>query len=278
MMKALVKPIIMTGEAEYVQFDLRKAIENPIIRADKASTPLYAFCNLVANPPRLENGRIHATTEAILEYTAIQLDYDSGKTIDEFIGEYKDKFMFALYTSYSYGFKPCDRFRVIIPLKEPLPQSEMGFNYMDVMEEEFHGCDGSAFARAHFQCVPCIRAPGAPYRYYFNRINKYYEIPYKRIREYKNKVLNILAFDSAVEAWKEEWHLEEEQNYDGAIRWAQEQLDAMSEGNRNNTMFKVLAFLVRVGVPYGHASGLLVPQECDGEWERMLTRFYNCKY
>lgn len=278
-MRGLVKPYIMTAEADYVQFDLRKAIEQPIYRANKEDTPLYAFCNIVKTPPLLPNGKIYAVTDAILEYTAIQIDYDSGYTIDEFIGKYSDKFMFALYTSYNYGFKEHDRFRVIIPLRNPLPQSEMGFTYAEVMEEEFPDCDTSAFARAHFQCVPCIRAPGAPYRYHFNRIPKYYEVPYGKIRARKDAVLNTLAYDLAVEDWREKYPMEDyEPNYDGAIRWAQEQLDAMYEGNRNNTMFKVLAFLVRVGVPLGRANELYVPPDCSKEWERMLQRFYNSRY
>lgn len=276
MMRALVKPYIMTGEAEYVQFDLRKAIEHPIIRGDKKDIPLYSFCNLVDNPPRVNNGRIHAVTEAIKEYTAIQLDYDSGVTIDEFIKEFSNKFMFALYTSWNYGFKPYDRFRVIIPLEHPLPQSDMGFTYTEVMREEFPGCDDSAFDRCHLQCCPCIRAPGAPYRYFLNRIKKYYEPPYKIIRKHKEDVMNVLAFDAAVREWRERYgdNDEYQQNFDGAIQWAQEQLDLMAEGNRNNTMFRVLSFLYRAGAPLGSVNELMVPQECQNEWERMLSRFY----
>lgn len=273
-MIALIKPVFFTSESSLVNVDLRKMIEKPILRKAKEETPLWCFCNVVEKP-LLENGKIYASSANVVSYTAIQLDYDSGTTIDEFVRKFSDKFMFALYTSYNYGYKEGDRFRVIIPLAEPYPQDKMGWAFTRVMESIFEGSDVSCFAKAHFQAVPCLRAEGAPYRFYFNRIHKYFMVPENIIKEYEESTLNVLAYDCAVDDFRDRYckQDDEEVNYDGILKWCQLQLDAMAEGNRNNTMFTVLTFCYRKGVPLGLID-FDIPADCSDEWDRMLRRIY----
>ena len=273
-MIALIKPRFFTSESSLVNVDIRKMVEHPILRQSKEETPLWCFCK-IADSPVIKNGKIHASSASIDSYTALQLDFDSGLTIDEFIQNFSDKFMFALYTSYNYGFKEGDRFRVIIPLSEPLDQGKMGWAFTKVMDSIFEGCDISCFARGHMQAVPCIRDERAPYRYHFNRVKKYFKVPFDAIRKYEEATLNMLAYDIAVEEFRSRYCSDDnsEENYDGILRWSQCQLDAMAEGNRNNTMFSVISFCFRHRVPF-ELMEFDVPADCMDEWDRMLRRIY----
>lgn len=272
-MIALVKPYFFTNEASMVNVNLRQLIEHPLIRDDKTHAPLWCFCNL-HDSVSVKDGHVLAVADNIKEYNCIQLDYDSGKRMDEFIDEYSDKFMFAAYSSFSYGFKNGDRFRVIVPLKSPLPQSEMGFDFKKAMVATFEGCDPSCFDRCHLQACPCIRALGAPYKYHFNRINKYFETPVDLINSFKTRTLNLAAFDSAVTDTINKYCPQIDIDYSPIIKWAQEKIDLMIEGTRNNTMFAVIGFMKKKGVPLDDAMSVMVPAECIHEWNGMLRRIY----
>lgn len=271
-MIALVKPYFFTNEASMVNVDLRAMIEHPIIRDDKAHAPLWCFCKL-KDTVSVKDGHVLAIADNIQEYNCIQLDYDSGVKMDDFIAEFSNKFMFAAYTSFSYGFKPGDRFRVIIPLERPLPQSEMGFDYKKAMFDLFPGCDPSCYDRCHLQVVPCVRSEGAPYRYHFNRIHKYFETPIELIRQYREMSLNTMAFDRAVEHFNGE-HSQNRTDYAPILKWAQDKIDLMVEGTRNNTMFGVIGFMKKKGVPLEDACTIDVPSDCMHEWNGMLKRIY----
>lgn len=272
-MIALLKPYFYTNEASIVNVDLRRLIEHPIIRDDKFHAPLWCFCNL-HDSVSVNDGHILAVADNIKEYNCIQLDYDSGKGMDEFVKEFSDKFMFAAYSSFSYGYKEGDRFRVIIPLKTPFPQTEMGFDFKKAMVTTFEGCDPSCFDRCHLQACPCIREEGAPYKYYFNRIKKYFEPPYGLIKSLHERSSNIAAFDEAVAHCINEYCPQDELDYSPIVKWAQDKIDFMVEGTRNTTMFGVVGFMKRKGVPLEAAMSIDVPAECVHEWNGMLKRIY----
>lgn len=272
-MIALMKPIFFTDGAQMVNVDLRAIIEKPIYRDQKEQAPLWCFCKL-NDTVSIKDGKIYAGACNIKEYTAIQLDYDSGVTIHEFIDEFQDKFMFAMYTSYNYGFKEGDRFRVIIPLEKPMPQSVMGWAFSKTMSDIFPGCDTSCFARAHFQACPCIRSEGAPYFKFFNRVRRYFQVPYGSIEENRKHALDVMAYDCAVEEFNSRYGEQDNFDYTNIINWSQDKLDCMVEGNRNNTMFGVLCFCAKKGVPVSEVEKLDVQDDCVDEWNRMLKRVY----
>ena len=277
-MLILVKPMYYSGDMALMDMGADgwlHHLAHPLIRADKHDSPLFTYGTPVQKPePGKMAGYMHAVAENIFSYSAVQLDYDDGVSMDAFIREYGKEFMFWCYTTHSHGFKGnSDRFRVVVPIETPLLTEDMGFGYTKTMMAEFPGCDPSAFCRAHFQSFPCIREPGAPYRYHVNRHRRKYAIPMDKVRDTERKLNDERMFEHAVMMWKAQFDGDsDEKRIYNQIRWAQNKLDEAREGNRNTTMFSTLMYLFRQGVPRSAIMDLNPPSGCEREWEGMLAR------
>ena len=140
-------------------------IEHPAVIPDKANIPLLIFGKLVANPELSEDNRSPRCTGANVESIyCLQLDYDSGVSISDFEKRFS-AYRYYLYTSHSHGYKGhWDRFRVVMPLASSMPCDLLeNRRVKDNLCWHFEGVDQCCFDRGHWQAVPAIRAPGAPY-------------------------------------------------------------------------------------------------------------------
>jgi hypothetical protein len=260
------------GKVEWLNF-----LRCPLTKQNKEDTPLFTYGNLVKCPePGSARGFLHAIAGNIESYNAIQLDYDEFVTLDGFIREFKDQFAFWAYTTYNYGFKKGDRFRVVIPLAHPLPASMMGPAYCKTMMKEFPGCDPSCFAQAHFQALPCVRKAHAPFRYHINSHARRYDIPVAKVAAERKSMERLRLMDLAVARFRAQFDGEDDEanRVNKQIAWAQRKFDEAKEGNRNNTMFSTLMYLVRQNVPAYRIAELVPPSGSEDEWERMLIKIY----
>lgn len=279
-MRVLLKPefysgnmaVFELGKVEWLNF-----LRCPLTKKNKEDTPLFTYGNLVKCPePGSARGFLHAIAGNIESYNAIQLDYDEFVTLDGFIREFKDQFAFWAYTTYNYGFKQGDRFRVVIPLAHPLPASMMGPAYCKTMMKEFPGCDPSCFAQAHFQALPCVRKAHAPFRYHINSHARRYDIPVAKVAAERKSMERLRLMDLAVARFRAQFDGEDDEvnRVNKQIAWAQRKFDEAKEGNRNNTMFSTLMYLVRQNVPAYRIAELVPPSGSEDEWERMLIKIY----
>ena len=262
---------------------LVKMVQQPAIYPTKESVPVALYGSMVAQPVLNDYGQVRPLGMNINSLTYYQLDFDDGAyTIDGFIDEFKDKFAFILYTSYSFGYKENDRFRVVIPLDEPLMCKDMGSYFKKALDGVFH-CDSSCHDRAHMQCIPAIRAPDAPYRFHINNIAKRFHIPWNLVANEENKAVAAYTFNRALENWWEQCdrmlgRVREEPDPEElkrrALQWAQQQFDQCPVGARNTTMFSTLAWLKSVGVSADDAFMLSPPIGVDKEFDNMVERIF----
>lgn len=262
---------------------LVRMVQQPGIYPAKESVPVALYGHMVERPALNDNGQVRPLGMNIDSLTYYQLDFDDGAyTIDGFIDEFKDKFAFILYTSYSYGFKENDRFRVIIPLNEPLQCKDMGTYFKKAMDSVFH-CDSSCHDRAHMQCIPAIRNPDAPYKYYINNTHNRFHIPWDLVAAEERKAVAMYMFNLALDNWygycdillgHEHHEADPETLRINALRWAQEQFDQCPVGARNNTMFSVLSWLKSKGITADDAFMLCPPAGVDDEFDKMVERIF----
>lgn len=155
--------------------DWLRMLKEPPVFSDKAKAPLAIYGTMVQHPESVNvrgANRPHCTGANVESIYALQLDYDNGFTIRQFCEHYS-KYRFTLYTSYSHGLKPNDRFRVILPLATPmlcylLNNKRVRNNLL----WHFPHVDESCTVRGHWQILPCIRAKGAPYLFTQNKVSK----------------------------------------------------------------------------------------------------------
>lgn len=244
-------------------------IANPIVRAYKDAAPLSIWgrmADTVELDPAYNQAR--CTAENVGTLFALQIDVDNGCRIDEFVRDYH-RYSFQLYTSYSYGFKPGDRFRAVFPLKEPINTQWLVPPVKDNLIHIFDMCDVSCFDRAHWQCLPCVRAKDAPYKYLQHdgeRLSFASENFEKMAAEYQDDA---------------HWHREirkadyTTRPHGGALKKAQQILDEAVEGSRNRTMYSVLRWLKdKVQVDESEVYELTPPYDCDDEWVHMIVRIF----
>ena len=146
-------------------------LEHPPVFSDKSRAPLAIFGTMVDEPEAVSDTvrRPRCTGGNVDSIYCLQLDYDSGFSIHDFAQHYS-KYRWTLYTSYSYGFKPNDRFRVILPLATPMPCYLLNNRRVKGnLAWHFGHVDQCCFDRGHFQILPCIHANGAPYQYLRNK-------------------------------------------------------------------------------------------------------------
>lgn len=149
-----------------------RILREPPVFPNKHRAPLAIYGKMVSDPSPVKvrgMNRPRCTGENVESIYALQLDYDNGFSIRQFCENYA-KYRFTLYTSYSYGFKEGDRFRVIMPLKTPIPCYLLNNKRVrNNLQWHFPHVDESCFVRGHFQILPCVRAKGAPYMFAQNR-------------------------------------------------------------------------------------------------------------
>ena len=247
-----------------------KLIAQPYVISDKAKAPLSIWGRMsptveldpVAKQPR-------CTAENVGKLFALQIDVDNGCSIDDFVKCYH-RYSFQLYTSYSYGvFKPGYRFRVILPLAEPLETSWLVPPVKDNLIKIFDMVDVSCFDRAHWQILPCISSKDAPYIYMQHqgeRLSFARENFEQMARDYQDNA-----------HWKREIRKADysTNSHAGALASAQKRLDEAFEGNRNRTMYSVIRWLKdTVGCDEDEVMGLNPPYGMDDEWTKMVLRIY----
>ena len=170
-MKFLVKSSQYSRAMQYLEapagwWDERLA--NPPVMQQKDRCPLAIFGRPVAGAELdPESGHMRCIGANVRDLYALALDYDSGITIEQFKDEYGDR-QYSLYTSYSYGVKEGDRFRVIVPLATPLPCELLTCKKVrQNLLFQWHGVDECCFDRGHWQILPA-RNPDGKYLYYKN--------------------------------------------------------------------------------------------------------------
>lgn len=269
---------------------LRSMVHNPKVYAHKEMVPVALYGSMGDHLFMNDYGQPRPMGVNIKELYAIQLDYDDGKSIDWFVSKFGNDFKFLLYTSYSYGYKSAvngvfDRFRVIIPLADPLDCKNLGCYFKRAMQSVFD-CDPSCWDRGHMQCIPARRDTGAPYRYYINdKCDKLFTIDWNIVQHEENKAVAAYTFNLALNNWyaycdnllgRTRHEPDEDEIRQRALTWAQEQFDQCPVGSRNNTMFSVLSWLKSKGVTGDQAFMLTPPIGINDEFDKMVERiFYN---
>ena len=139
---------------------------NPPVIADKSRAPLAIYGTMSLAPELdAESGLPRCTGANVDSLYALQLDYDSGISIEKFRERYA-QYRWSLYTSYSHGYKgDGDRFRVVMPLASPMPCAVLRSQRVrkNLTTWHFPGADPTFADRGHWQILPCVRAEGAPY-------------------------------------------------------------------------------------------------------------------
>lgn len=228
-------------------------IKNPNILINKSEIPLSIYGKPVAMP-ELDSDTSEARCIGlnIDSIFALQLDYDSGVSIKQFQEEFKE-YKYILYTSYSYGFKEHDRFRVIFPLEENLP-----YRYLTVSSVKnnlklmFQGCDTCCFDCGHWQAGPAIRSKTAPYYYEFHE-GKKLRLP---IDKYKESYEELIY----KEEHKEVIETSEYSDFTNALSYVQKQLNEcpIGAGCRNHTLYVNLSWLKKIGCPLSEIENSLL--------------------
>lgn len=247
-----------------------RLIASPAVIANKDDAPLVIWGHMkdvveidpVYNKPR-------CTAENIDKMYALQIDVDNGMKIDDFVRDYH-RYAFQLYTSYSYGYKEGDRYRVIFPLAEPIRTEWLVAPVKQLLHDMFDCVDTSCFDRGHWQILPTVRSQESPYRYI--------QHDGERLSFAKDN------FAQLAREYKEDAHWRREiaeadrdprSNHDGALKWVQRIFDETQEGSRNRTVYAKLMWLRdTVGATYNEVISLHAPAGFDEEMNKMIERIY----
>lgn len=171
-MRFLVKPNQYSKTMQYMEAPNEwwdNLLSNPPVIVDKDKCPLAIFGTPVSNPEHdMDSGKMRCIGANVESIYALALDYDNGISIEQFQDEYNDR-QYSLYTSYSYGVKQGDRFRVIVPLATPLKCELLTCKRVKQnLLFQWHGVDECCFDRGHWQILPA-RNPAGQYKYYKNK-------------------------------------------------------------------------------------------------------------
>lgn len=149
---------------------MKKQIAKPRAFKEKSMIPLWSFYTLVPRADReLASDGVHwrACGANMDSIAALQVDYDSGiMTIDQFVTDHA--FDYALYTSPSHTDEH-EKFRVIIPLAQPLLNAYLGKGKVrNYLLEMFPECDQTTINSFRKQRMPAQPMSGCAYRYHIN--------------------------------------------------------------------------------------------------------------
>lgn len=142
-------------------------IKNPFSLA-KDECPLWNFVSIKEGKPKFRSGENYSEVHALL------LDFDSNLTIEDFKKKYTN-FKYFLYTTSSHIKGFCDKFRVIIPLKNPFPFNSYADRFFkESLIEYFDGIDKSCFSNFHI--LPNTPANKDDYYFYINESENIFDI------------------------------------------------------------------------------------------------------
>lgn len=259
-------------------------VKSPLIIPDKTSTPLWIFGRMADTVSLDRSTRLpRCTGDNIDTMYYLQLDYDSGMTMIEWRERFSD-YAYAMYTTYSYGYKPGDRFRVILKLNAPLPVRYLGTpDIKRELIEYFAGCDTTCFDRGHWQCMPAIREKGAPYVSYINKgmgwgtdnwgqYDEQYATHEQVMAEYRMQLAR--KRQAAIDAAENFLVVPPCNNFDALLRMAQERIDSTTEGSRDVTLYKTLNYLHDQGVDASDALTLDVWEGFQSVLEDKVSRIW----
>lgn len=236
------------------QFDaqtVRNIVEHPAVIPDKSNVPLAIWGNPVPNPERNMSGKMRCVGANVDSLYAFFLDYDSGMTIEQFKERYRH-FAYILYTSYSYGIKPGDRFRVILPIASPFPVKWLGCPTIKrTLLWHFPGVDSTCFDRGHWQKLPAISKPDAPY-VYIRSEGPLWGFNTNGWDSFKGEYEKWLELASTPRK-PSSFH-----SHAGALAHAQQKIDQTLEGERDKTLFRTLSWLHDIGCTDVEAAQLRV--------------------
>lgn len=242
-------------------------LEHPPVREDKSLAPLAIWGRMTPTVELNEYGEPRCIGANVLDMYALQIDVDSGCSIDSFISDYH-RYRFSLYTSYSYGYKQGERFRVIFPLKERLYTDWLVRPVKDYLVELFPMSDVTCFDRGHFQILPCVREKGAPY--------KYIRHDGELLSFAHQKFADMASEYSESAHWKREISEADRDPYakhDAMIAKAQTAFDNATEGTRDKTVYGWLRWLKGKGCTYAEVSRLRPPSGFEEEFNNKLRRY-----
>lgn len=102
-------------EVSWIEF--REELACFVDEEEKKNLPYFMQATFLANGAR--------KSENVEQFSIVAFDVDGGQTFDEAEGRLaKKQLTYSMYTSFSHGIvkgkaAPCDRFRVVLPLREP---------------------------------------------------------------------------------------------------------------------------------------------------------------
>lgn len=254
-----------------------RLIEHPMIIDDKAKAPLIIWGKMPETVELSFSGRPRCIKENLDYITVLQIDYDDGLTIDEFVQKYKD-YRFDLYTSYNYGFKPNDRFRVMLPLPERIYMKHICPPTKELLTDAFPGVDSTCFDKCHWQVLPAVRSADAPYRVVRNQGKLLDLFPVSKFEQladdwdtYHKLNQQIHELDKVGKAPPKERN-----PHAKALEWAQQQIDETPEGQRNREFYRILMWLKnKVECDLYEVCDLVWPADMEDEMQDMVARLFN---
>lgn len=275
-MRALLKPHQYSTSMKYLDIsesEWRELVSKPLIRANKDEAPLVIWGKMTPTVEvSSEDARPRCIGDNIEHIYALQVDIDSGISIEAFKRDY-EKYIYFLYTSYSYGFKAGDRFRAVFPLKERIKTEWLVPPVKAKLREMFPEADDTCWDRGHWQIMPCIREKGAPYEYYIHDDGEFLSFAFsdfaKMAKEYRDGI-----------HWKREIaeaDRDHGSDHSHALAYVQKIFDETQEGSRDKTVYSKLRWLRDdVGCTYSEVMALRPPVGFDEEYilkvEKMFGR------
>lgn len=247
-------------------FDQR--LRNPPVM-EKDAAPLSIWGDIVDNPELDPASHLPRCTGANVKCIyALQLDYDDNSiTMEQWSKKYSP-YTHVAYTSSGYGIKPGERFRVLIPLSEPIYTEDMTPLLKRKMQFQF-ACDPTCFDRGHFQILPVLRKFGQPYKWIRNEGKTLDWFP----RDYCQDLRKQWEEEVAEREHKRK-EATDEDSHEGALRWAQNEIYKTPKGGRNSSFFKLLGWLKSKGASAAEVRDLEWPVDMAKEIESMITRLF----
>lgn len=275
-MQVLLKPHQYSKYMKYVTITKEwwdKLISHPYVIPNKDEAPLVIWgrmADMVEIDEVSRKPRCIGTNVGRMD--CIQVDYDSVCSIEEFVKCYH-RYAFQLYTSYSYTFKPGDRFRAIFPLAESIRCEWLVRPVKDILWKMFPEVDMTCFDQAHWQILPCIRSADAPYRFMQHQGERL---------SFKDDKLEEVAKEYREDFhWKRaiaEADRDPNANHNGALAHVQKVFDCTTEGSRDTTVYKEVMWLKdTVGCDYNEIISLRAPFGFEEEFIRKVDRIFKMR-
>lgn len=254
-----------------------EVLTHPRIIEDKKLAPLIIYGRMTDNVELSYSGQPRCTASNLDYITVLQVDYDDGMKIDEFVQKYKD-YRFDLYTSYNHGFKPNDRYRIMFPLAERIYMRHICPPTKQLLVDFFPGVDTSCFDRGHWQVLPAVRSNDAPYRYVRNQGKPLDLFPVSKFEQLADDWDTYHKLNQQIQELDKigRQKPKEHNPHAKALEWAQNQIDNIPEGQRNPEYFRILNWLHnKVECDLYDVLDLNVPADMQDEFTEMASRIFN---